>query len=307
MFSSAKNKKRYDYKELLKDVQKFKTRYPFCEISSIGESVLKRKLFCLKIGEGENIVFYNGAHHGAESITSALLMKFIEEYAESVVEDGEIFGMSSNFLYKNVSLYVVPMVNPDGVELSVNGGRMYSADFPRLFRENKGSADFSLWQANFNGVDLNHNYDALWELSRKGEIEHNIFGPGPTRYAGEEPFSEPETRAMAEFTKSKEIKLSMAFHSQGQEIYYDFNNKEPIYSLFIANALSLGTVYNPSVPTGIASYGGYKDWFIENFGRLAFTIEVGKGENPLPPSDLNQIYKETLKILVGGMKVACLI
>ena len=102
MFSSAKNKKRYDYKELLKDIRKLETSYPFCEVSSIGESVLKRKLFCLRIGEGENIVFYNGAHHGAENITSALLMKFIEEYAESYINDGEIFGMSSNFLYKNV-------------------------------------------------------------------------------------------------------------------------------------------------------------------------------------------------------------
>ncbi len=307
MFSAVKMKKPYDYGELLKTMEIMKKRYPFCEFYSVGESVAKKQLFCIKIGDGRHKVFYNGAHHGAEWITSALLMKFVEEYLESYVGGKNIFGVSAKYLFENVTLYVMPMVNPDGVDISINGARGYTADFPRLFKQNGNSSDFSKWQANFNGVDLNHNYDALWELSRKGEREHNIFGAGPTRWAGSKPFSEPETQAVKALTEKEDFKTVMAFHSQGQEIYYDFNNQEPVYSMAIAKAISVGSPYKVSVPEGIASYGGYKDWFISEFKRAGFTIEVGLGENPLPITDLKQIYKETLQILVGGMKVACVI
>ena len=307
MFFLSGTKKAYDYETLEKHIEKFKIRYPFCEVFSIGESVNRKKIYCIKAGWGENRVFYNGAHHGAEWITSALLMKFLEKYMEAYISGKDISETPAEFLLSNVTLYVVPMVNPDGVDLSINGGRVYTADFPRLFRQNNNSSDFTKWQANFNGVDLNHNYDAMWGLSRQGEKEHGILGPGPTRYAGEKPFSEPETIALKEFTETTDIKLAMAFHSQGQEVYYGFNDKEPIYSLFLANALTLGTPYTPSIPEGIASYGGYKDWFIETTGKVCFTIEVGKGENPLPLSDLPQIYKETQPILVGGMKASCII
>lgn len=307
MFSAVRAKKSYDYKELERSVEIIKTRYPFVKICSGGESVAKKQLYYIKIGRGENKVFYNGAHHGAEWITSALLMKFIEEYCEAYIYGKTLCTVPSRYLFDNVSLYVMPMVNPDGVDISINGARMYTADFPRLFKQNNNSSDFRKWQANFNGVDLNHNYDALWELSREGEREHGIFGPGPTRYAGAEPFSEPETRAVAELTEKEEFKFAMAFHSQGQVIYYDFNEREPIYSLCLAKAISAGTPYIPDVPEGIASYGGYKDWFINTYQRACFTVEVGIGENPLPITDLKKIYKETLPVLIGGMKAACVI
>ena len=267
----------------------------------------KKRLYCIKIGRGSAKVFYNGAHHGAEWITSALLMKFVNEYCEAYISGKNIYGASAYELYESTTLYVVPMVNPDGADISINGARMYTSDFPRLFRQNKNSSDFSRWQANFNGVDLNHNYDAMWELSEEGEKKHGIFGPGPTRYSGKAPLSEPESRAMVDFTEKEDFRLAMAFHSQGQEIYYSFNGREPGYAENLAKIISIGTPYKTAVPEGIASYGGYKDWFINTYERVCYTVEVGRGENPLPITDLPQIYKETLPILVGGMKAAYVI
>ena len=301
MSLSLKSKKGYDYDALMRGVERFQSRYPFCEIFSIGKSVAKREIICIRIGNGPNKIFYNGAHHGAEWITSALLMKFIEEYLECYINGKRICDIPADFLIENVTLYVVPMVNPDGVDISINGARKYTADFPRLFRQNKNSSDFTLWQANFNGVDLNHNYDALWELSREGEQRAGISGPGPTKYAGETPFSEPETRAMKKFTEENEFKLTMSFHSQGREVYYSFNDKEPVYSCFVAKALTLGTPYIAAIPYGTASYGGYKDWFIQDFRRPGYTIEAGFGENPLPISQFDEIYNDNIGILVGGI------
>ncbi len=304
MLSAVKTKEAYDYTALKKSLNVIGARYPFCTVYSAGKSVLGRELYVLKIGEGKTSVFYNGAHHGAEWITSALLMKFAEDYCESYVSGKNIGQISSSALYKSTTLYILPMVNPDGVDISVNGARKYSGDFPELFKKNHNSSNFKKWQANFNGVDLNHNYDALWERAKEEERNLGINAPGPTRFGGEYPFSEPETRCLKKLTEENNFSLVAAFHSQGREIYYDFNNKEPSFAKKWATALTFGTVYLAAKPEKIASCGGYKDWFIDKFGKLGFTVEVGKGENPLPISDLKQIYKETLPILTGGMKLA---
>ena len=70
------------------------------------------------------------------------------------------------------------------------------------------------WQANANGVDLNHNYDALWEVGKAAEVENGIFGPGPTRYSGETFESESESRAVANFSRSMNFDLVIALHSR---------------------------------------------------------------------------------------------
>mgnify|MGYP000817358184 FL=1 len=57
------------------------------------------------------------------------------------------------------------------------------------------------------------------------------------------------------------------------------------------------------VPDGIASYGGYKDWFIRAFKRPGFTIEVGLGENPLPIEDFPQVYTRTLPLMLEALKL----
>ena len=46
-----------------------------------------------------------------------------------------------------------------------------------------------------------------------------------------------------------------------------------------------------------SSFAGYKDWFIQQFRRPGFTIEVGQGENPLPLSQFDKIYRDNLGIL----------
>ena len=53
---------------------------------------------------------------------------------------------------------------------------------------------------------------------------------------------------------------------------------------------------------GSAAYGGCKDWFISEFGRMGFTVEVGLGRNPLPMEQLDEIYEENAKLLLTAME-----
>jgi len=155
---------------------------------------------------------------------------------------------------------------------------------------NGGSSDFSHWQANARGVDLNHNYDSgFWEY-KIVERDASLFDGAPTKFSGEHPESEPETHALCNFVRFKKPDIALSLHTQGEEIYYTSGDKSPNCSLSIAKTISRLTGYRISFPTGTAKYGGFTDWFIESFERPSFTLECGKGVNPLPFSNYDEIY-----------------
>jgi len=296
--------KNYTFETLKTDLKMLNKRFPKAEYGTIGKSVWGKDLYYIKLGHGKKKISYNGAHHGMEWITSAVLMKFAKDFLAAQQTSKCLNGFCVRALCEKVSLYIIPMLNPDGVELSAKGlpEWLTEAERSRLIEYN-GSEDFTKWQANAHGVDLNHNYDALWQQSKAMEKEYGIFGPGPTRFSGDFPLSEPESRALAEFTVKNDFEMVLAFHSQGKVIYQGFQGKEPPVSIKIANAFELISPYRVDTTEGIASYGGYKDWFVDKFRRPGFTIEVGEGTNPLPYENLPIIYKETLPLMLGAMTV----
>ncbi len=295
----------YNFERLKNELWRLAERFPQMEWGSIGQSLWGREIFYVRLGRGENVISYNGAHHGMEWITSAMLMRFAEEYLEAEEKKKFLSGFSVEALSKKTSLYIIPMVNPDGVDLATGGVPNWLSEQSRreLFVFNGQSEDFGNWQANGRGVDLNHNYDAMWEKSKEMEKEYGVFGPGATRFSGDKPFSEPESQALARFTAEKDFRLVIAFHSQGKVIYQGFEGKEPALALKIAKAFERISPYRLDFAEGIASVGGYKDWFVKEFGRSGFTIEVGEGRNPLPFENLPIIYNETLPILLGAMTI----
>lgn len=289
----------YTYDILERDVTGLKRLYPFLEIGSAGNSVLGKNLYYIKLGTGPNKVFYNGAHHSLEWITAPVLMKFIENYAKAYAEGRAIRGYDIRRLFERSTIYILPMVNPDGVDLVLNGLQPDNPYYNQLLQWNRTGRPFSqVWQANIRGVDLNHNYDAAWEESKAAEEQFGITGPGPTRYSGPEPFSEPETRAVRDLTSAVDPRLVLAYHSQGEVIYWNFMNLAPPEALGIGQALSGASGYALDRTYGIASYAGYKDWFIQEYRRPGYTIEVGRGRNPLPISQFPTIYNDNEGLLL---------
>ncbi len=289
----------YTHEALQNDIEGLMARYPFVETGIIGHSVLGRELYYLRIGSGPNQVFYNAAIHSLEWVTAPVLMKFAEDMLFAVSTGTTIGGYDAADIWNAGSIYIAPMVNPDGVDLVINGLRPDNPNYYDLIAWNKGSADFSKdWEANNNGVDLNHNFNAAWELSRQAAMEMGITGPGPTRYPGLYPESEPESRALADFTRSHDFRLVLAYHSQGEVIYWDFLGLQPPESLTIADQLAAVSGYTLEQATGITSYAGFKDWFIQDFRRPGYTIEVGHGKNPLPISQFADIYMHNLPLLL---------
>lgn len=289
----------YTYEIMERDVQGIQSRYPFIKVEIAGKSVLGKNLYVLKLGSGPVEVFYNGAHHALEWITSPLLLKFAENFAKAYTEGRPMRGYDPRDIWKRNTIYIMPMVNPDGVDLVLQGLQRDNPFYEQLIAWNKGQLNFrSVWQANIRGVDLNHNYDASWELSKQAEPSYGVHGPGPTRFSGTYPESEPESKAVADFTRNHNFRLVLAYHSQGEVIFWTYQDKTPSEAQRIAQLFSQLSGYAMAEPSGITSFAGYKDWFIDKFRKPGFTFEVGSGENPLPISQFPKIYQENESILL---------
>lgn len=289
----------YTYEIMKRDIEGLKARYPFIEVGVAGKSVLGKNLYYIRLGKGKNEVFYNAAHHALEWITTPLLMKFTENFLKNYSEAKTLRGYDLKQIWEESSIYIIPMVNPDGVDLVLNGLDENIPYYKDLIKWNKGSKDFSkTWQANIRGVDLNHNYPAKWQAGKDAEEEMGIFGPGPTRYSGPAALSEPESQAIVNFVKEHDFRLTLAYHSQGQEIYWNFENLASDKAKEIGEALAAASGYKLAETYGIASYSGFKDWFIQEYLRPGYTIEVGLGKNPLPIEQFDTIYENNEEMLL---------
>lgn len=275
----------YTYDIFLSDLSRILIKFPFLQKETIGYSVLGKPIYAVKIGTGKKEIIVTAAHHAKEWITSNLVMCIINTLCYEIPQDK--------------TFYFVPMVNPDGVNLCIKG---LSQELPIYVRNRlitiNGSEDFKgKWQANIRGIDLNHNYDASFSKGKALQLEEGIFAPSPSKYSGEYPESEPETKAIVSFTKRILPDMVIAYHSQGEEIFYKYQGKCAKDAEKIAEKLSEASGYNLILADGLTDCTGYKDWVIEKFNIPAFTIEVGKGENPLPITQLEKIYNDNIKLI----------
>lgn len=287
----------YDYKTMMSDLNRLQVLYPFIRQESIGRSVLKKSIPEVKIGRGQQKIHFNGSFHAREWITTPLLMTFLNDYCLSLTTRRNLRGINLAYFYENRELSIVPMVNPDGVDLAIHGLKT-AGDYKELvLKLNEGSEDFSKWKANIRGVDLNNQFPAKWEIEQARKPKE----PAPEDYPGERPLSEPETKAIANLTNEGDFSRVFALHTQGREIYWGFEGAEPNEAAALAAECERVSGYKAI--QYLDSYAGYKDWFIQEWKRPGFTIECGEGEHPLPIDQFPRIYQETLGQLLAGLYV----
>lgn len=280
-------------------VKELSIKYESLKITTCGKSLLGKELFAFVIGEGNENIVYVGGTHGIEWLTSLLLLKFTENLAIAYENEKTISGFNVREILKNKKLIIIPELNPDGIEISLKGASACGKYKVQNFESCKG--DFSFWSANARGVDINHNFNADWYTLREEEKEAGINSPSPSRYGGLFPESEPESAAITKLCRGIPVDMLITFHSQGEEIFYEYGKNTPEKSLCIAKIFSALTDYALVKNEGLYSSGGLKDWFIEEFKRPAFTIEIGKGKNPLPLEDIDDIYERLESMMVVAM------
>ncbi len=289
----------YDYNGFENVLRELGKKYSFLRMGSVGKSVMGRDIKMLRLGKGADYILYTAAIHGSERLTSTVLLRFIEELCEAILHGGKVAGVDARRALYGKGILFVPMCNPDGCEIALKGTKACGDMAGRLYKLCGG--DFEHWNANARGVDLNHNFDAGWEALHSLEREHGYYGPGPTRFGGVKPHSEPETVALVELCRKVDIRYLMCFHSQGEVIYWDYNGINTHRGQKMAQVFAASSGYALDVPTALAVGGGFKDWFIETYRRPAFTIELGKGKNPLPPNMGEEIYNKVKEMMMLGL------
>jgi len=231
-----------DYNEVKKVLTKF-PKY----LKILGKSVWGKNIYALVKGKGGIIV--QAGMHAREHVTTKVLL-YLLQYRAILSE------------FRDIA--IIPLVNPDGVDLCLHGATAFkNAEWLRFVN---GSDDFSKWKANANAVDINVNFDALW-----GQGKSNVDYPSPTGYVGKTPDSEPETKTLVDFTREYRAKYSVSLHAKGEEIYSGFLgiDKDPALSKKFASAVG----YPLKETSG--SVGGYKDWCVFKLGISGYTVEIG--------------------------------
>lgn len=283
-------------------VRGLSARYPFIATGEIGRSVMGRPLWSLTLGQGQNRVLYNAAHHANEWICSLLLLRFAEELASAFVNGGTVYGESAAEILDYAKICLIPAVNPDGIDL-VTGDISTGTYYNNALRIARDYPRFSFpddWKANIRGVDLNLQYPAGWEQARENKFNQGIRSPAPADYVGSAPLSEPEARAVYDYTLRFDPELILAYHTQGEVIYWKYLDFLPVGSREIGELFSQLSGYELEDTPYASGFAGYKDWFIQDFDRPGYTIEAGLGDNPLPISQFAQIYRDNLGILTFG-------
>ena len=286
------------YENLVKELNE---KYKTLKITTCGKSLLGKEIFAFVIGEGKKNIVYVGGTHGIEWLTSLLLLKFTENLASAYENGSLLSGFNIKDILENKKLIIIPELNPDGIEIAIKGASACGKYKAENYEICKG--DFSFWSANARGVDINHNFNADWYTLREAEKEAGINSPSPSRFGGLFPESEPETAAITRLCRRIPVEMLITFHSQGEEIFYEYGKNTPEKALHIAKMFSALTDYTLVKNEGLYSSGGLKDWFIEEFKRPAFTIEMGKGKNPLPLEEVAGIYEKLEALMVVGLMV----
>ncbi len=235
------------------------------EKGEIGKSQTGKPIYYFCVKKTDfPIVIVTGAIHAREYITSLLCFRLIDRQ----IKKGKIG-----------TAYFIPTVNPDGVRICQNNIKDY--------------------KANARGVDLNVNFDANW-----GHGEQNKTTIGAQNYIGKFPFSESESRALKNFTYLVKPQLTVSFHSKGEEIYYEFNQKgkDLERDLYLAKIIQKSNGYKIVTPKN--SVGGYKDWCVSKLKIPSFTIEVGNDNltHPIKENHLGEIYKKNKDVILDLTK-----
>ncbi|MFB7638827.1 M14 family zinc carboxypeptidase [Peribacillus butanolivorans] len=260
----------YSPGQMEKDLQEIQDQYNF-EVRKIGKTEKGKYIKAVKLGKGKKSILLVGSHHGREWLSSILLITMLKDYAAAYQAGKPIGGFPSGLL-DEVSIWFIPMLNPDGV--SIQQGDLSNLNFLEkagVWRMNRYSTNWSRWKANAKGIDLNRQYPIGWE-----EVMSDAKKPTYQFYKGEQPLEATEVKALADFTKKVDPTIAVSYHTSGREIFWHYKNKRENMArdYGIAKKTAELTGYELTFPEKEAVGSGFTDWFITEFKRPGMTIEL---------------------------------
>lgn len=145
-------------------------------------------------------------------------------------------------------------------------------------------------------------FPAEWQLAREIKFNQGFVRPAPRDFVGYGPLTEPEALSLYNYTLAHDFKLILSYHTQGEIIYWRYLDFEPIGAEELGKEFARISTYTLDDEKETNSYAGYRDWYISKYDRPGYTIETGKGQNPLSITQFEKIYKDNIGILVTATR-----
>ncbi|HKS46626.1 MAG TPA: M14 family metallopeptidase [Amycolatopsis sp.] len=281
----------HTYAEVTAELQKAVANHPdIAKLSSVGKSYEGRNLNLLTIGSGTGKpeVLFTCNQHAREHLTTEMCLHIVQRFTDGYATDSKIKNMVDTH-----TIYVVPNVNPDGSEYDISGGRFHN--WRKTRKPVPGSTAI--------GTDPNRNWDYQW-----GCCDGSSTNPSAQDYRGTAPFSEPETRALADFINAHQVKAHIDFHTYSELVLWPFGyTTSPTATGMTAaeakrfqdlgKAMAATNGYTPEQSSKLyITDGDINDWSWGTHKILSFCFEMyPTGSNPgFYPKD-TQIVPQTTR------------
>lgn len=289
----------YSYEFMMNDAKRLEKIYPeIVKTGSIGQSVEGRELLLVAFGKGDKKIFVCGTHHAREYISTTYLMYAIDQFAYAYKTGVNETSYDIKSILDSVTFCIVPMVNPDGVNLVQNGvDYVLNPESVKSMKITEGKENgYRAWKANINGIDPNWNYDKDWQKSRE-----KTDSPASTGYNGEAPGSEPETQAVAKYVDENYFEAYLSMHTQGKLLYWaeDILNPTNLGELVRKDTgFSLIREDTPAKLNGVG--GSFFDYVFRKYGKATMTVELCNyiGPKPYPDEKFDIVWKPAKNVLL---------
>lgn len=289
----------YDSAHLKEELKHLKAVFPFLQMSVIGHSVLGTPIYEIHTEPVQHLhsIHFNASFHANEWMTTSVLLKWLKSLCLAASDPVQARHDAAVRILQTTALSIVPIVNPDGVDLVRNGPESLGLRSEEFIPLNGGFSDYQEWKANIRGIDLNNQFPAYWEIEYYRNAPKT---PSYRDFPGHQPLTEPEAKAMANLALRKRFDRLIALHTQGEEIYWGFLGHEPAISKETVERLERVSGYKAI--QYLDSYAGYRDWFIYQCKSEGYTVELGLGKNPLSMNQFDSIYDKTKRLLWEACK-----
>ncbi len=287
---------KYSYEQMQEDLLEMAEAYPQrLSLSSIGKSEEGRDLTLALLGNqnAKNHIFVSASIHAREYMTTVLVMAQIDYMLAH-----------ENYLYKDsqktisdvldtTCFHILTMANPDGVYISQSG------ILPEMFKGQYTSYQISNWKANAKGIDLNANFDGGWYEHGDNEVAK----PCDQNYKGEYPECAAESKAIANYIRSRSFDVTLSYHTTGSIIYYSYGDNQEVIdkSYSLAKEIEAVSGYTPQTQAASSS-AGLKDWAMDKLEIPSLTIEFASFNNPIMLQEFSNIWargRDTL--IISGL------
>ncbi|MDO5520097.1 MAG: M14 family zinc carboxypeptidase [bacterium] len=302
----VKTKKHYDFVTMEKNLKELAKTYPqWMEVKSLGKSHDNRNLYYAAIGntKAKKQMVVTVSMHAREYLNTYFVMEQIEHYMNNYKKKSGKISMTYEKLFNEVCLYIVPMVNPDGVQIAQYGAnginnKTLRASVKKML---KGTS-YTNWKANARGVNLNRNFPTKFGVNSPSKK------PNATTYAGKSGASEKETKAVIKLYNSLSNPVgSIAYHSMGNLADWNTNKKSKYYSVNkrMGEITKKLTGYRYPASDLAGGVGGTMGTWLSN-GKSEMpniTIETGNVRCPLPYSYYNRLWKDNRYVIESLTKL----